>query len=49
MSTTIPKIQKQFDSKYNQPHLKVSLQEQGWKYVGQKTKNLSLNLLNTKF
>lgn len=36
MSTIIPRVKKQFDSKYNQPHLKELLQEQGWKYVGQK-------------
>lgn len=36
MSTpTIQRVKKQFDSTYSQSHKKESLQEQGWKYVGE--------------
>jgi len=34
-TTTIQRVKKQFDSTYKQPHKKESLQEQGWKYVGE--------------
>ena len=27
---------KEFDSKYNSPAMRLNLEEQGWKYMGQK-------------
>lgn len=40
MITTQPrKIKKEFDSKYNSPPLKLLLEEQGWKYIGNNNDN----------
>lgn len=36
MSTNKRILQKEFDSKYNNPAMKLLLEEQGWKYVGVK-------------
>jgi|TARA_B110000208_G_scaffold150366_1_gene181577 transposase len=40
MITTKPKeIKKEFDSKYNSPAMKLHLEEQGWKYIGNNNDN----------
>lgn len=37
MSYTTPRtLIKEFDSKYNSPAMRLNLEEQGWKYMGQK-------------
>ena len=38
--TTKPReIKKEFDSKYNSPAMKLLLEEQGWKYIGNNNDN----------
>ena len=40
MITTKPReIKKEFDSKYNSPAMKLLLEEQGWKYIGNNNDN----------
>jgi transposase len=34
--STPKKLLKEFDSKYNSPAMRLNLEEQGWKYMGQK-------------
>ncbi len=39
MSKDPIKFTKEFNEKYNSPAMKLSLLEQGWKYVGQNKNN----------
>ena len=40
MSLTKPKVfQKEFNSKYNSPAMRLHLEEEGWKYVGHNKDN----------
>lgn len=36
MNNTQRKLVKEFNEKYNSPAMRLNLEEQGWKYVGQK-------------
>tara|TARA_B100000900_G_scaffold234125_1_gene198750 strand:- start:988 stop:1128 length:141 start_codon:yes stop_codon:yes gene_type:complete len=39
MNKTQRTLVKEFNEKYNSPAMRLSLEEQGWKYIGVKGKN----------